>query len=381
MRAATAPRHDRDDARLLAVDRDSGALRDLAIADLPRLLRAGDLLVVNDAATLPASLRARLADGAPLELRLTGGLDGPLARAVLFDAGDWRTPTERRRAPPRLAVGDALLFEAPGPAGHVPNDPPGPRAGADPQLVATPGPAGHVPNATPALRAVVTALDPRAARLVTLRFDRDEAALWSALYRLGRPVQYSYLRAPLALWSVQTGFAARPWAAEMPSAGRPLSWATLLALRRAGVELAGLTHAAGLSATGDPELDALLPLPERYELPAATVAAVARARARGGRVIAVGTTVVRALEGSAHEHGAPRAGPGETDLVLGPDFVPRVVDGLLTGMHEPDASHFQLLRAFAGASVLLAAWRHASAAAYLQHEFGDATLLAPGLQA
>lgn len=354
MRPATAPRHDRDDARLLAVDRDSGALRDLAIVDLPALLRAGDLLVVNDAATLPASLRARVAGGAPLELRLTGGLVGPLARAVLFDADDWRTPTERRRAPPRLAVGDRLLFEAPGPAGHVPNDPSG-------------------------LRAELVAVDPRAARLVTLRFDRGDAALWSALYRLGRPIQYSYLREPLALWSVQTGFAARPWAAEMPSAGRPLSWETLLGLRRAGVELAALTHAAGLSSTGDPRLDALLPLPERYELPAATVAAIARARARGGRVIAVGTTVVRALEGSAHEHGAPRAGPGETDLVLGADFVPRVVDGLLTGMHDPGASHFQLLRAFAGAPVLLAAWRHASAAGYLQHEFGDATLLAPAL--
>lgn len=355
MRPAAAPRHDRDDTRLLAIDRDSGALRDLAIADLPGLLRAGDLLVVNDAATLPASLRARVSGRADLlELRLTGGLDGSLAGAVLFGAGDWRTPTERRPAPPPLAVGDSLLFEGPGANEHVPGD-------------------------TSELSAVVAAVDPRCSRLLTLRFDRGDAALWSALYRLGRPIQYSYLREPLALWSVQTGFAARPWAAEMPSAGRPLAWSTLLALRRAGVELAALTHAAGLSSTGDPQLDALLPLPERYELPLATVAAVARARARGGRVIAAGTTVVRALEGNLQRHGALRAGPGATDLVLGADFVPRVVDGLLTGMHDPGESHFQLLRAFAGAPVLLAAWRHASAAGYLQHEFGDATLLAPSL--
>jgi len=355
MRPATAPRHDRDDTRLLAIDRDSGALRDLAIVDLPGLLRAGDLLVVNDAATLPASLPARVPGRAdPLELRLTGGLDGPLAGAVLFGAGDWRTPTERRPAPPSLAVGDMLLFEGPGANEHVPGD-------------------------TSELSAAVAAVDPRCSRLLTLRFDRGDAALWSALYRVGRPIQYSYLREPLALWSVQTGFAARPWAAEMPSAGRPLAWSTLLALRRAGVEIAALTHAAGLSSTGDPQLDALLPLPERYELPLATVAAVARARARGGRVIAAGTTVVRALEGNLHRHGALRAGSGETDLVLGADFVPRVVDGLLTGMHDPGESHFQLLRAFARAPVLLAAWRHASAAGYLQHEFGDATLLAPSL--
>jgi S-adenosylmethionine:tRNA ribosyltransferase-isomerase len=334
MHPATTPRHDRDDTRLLAVDRDSGALRDLTIADLPALLRAGDLLVVNDAATLPASLHVRVAGHAhALELRLTGGVDGPLAGAVLFGAGDWRTPTEQRPAPPPLAVGDTLLVQRPGPEGHAPGD-------------------------IPELRAIVEAVDPRAPRLLTLRFDRGGAALWSALYRLGRPVQYSYLREPLALWSVQTAFAARPWAAEMPSAGRPLAWSTLLALRRAGVEVAALTHAAGLSSTGDPQLDALLPLPERYDLPGATLAAVTRARARGGRVIAAGTTVVRALEGCVHRHGALRAGPGETDLVLGADFTPRVVDGLLTGMHDPSESHFPApagVRGRAGAADGLAA--------------------------
>lgn len=187
------------------------------------------------------------------------------------------------------------------------------------------------------------------------------------------------LGAPLALWSVQTAFAARPWAAEMPSAGRPLSWSTLLELRRRGVEIAALTHAAGLSQVGDPALDALLPLPERYDLPASTVAAIAHTHARGGRVIAAGTTVVRALEGCFAEQGALRPGHGETSLLLHAGFVPRVVDGLLTGMHDPSESHFHLLRAFASEPVLLAAWRHASAAGYLQHEFGDATLLAPDL--
>ena len=360
MQPATAPRDDRSDTRLLAVDRRSGALRDAAITDLAQLLRPGDLLVVNDAATLPASLRARRVGetGDELELRLTGGADGSDAaggavlRAALFGAGDWRSPTERRPAPPLLSPGTVL------------------------QLLA---PDGSVPTDMSPVTATVEAVDPRAPRLLTLRLDRSGAALWAALYRLGRPVQYSYLDAPLALWSVQTAFAGRPWAAEMPSAGRPLSWSTLLELRRRGVEIAALTHAAGLSSTGDPALDALLPLPERYEIPTETLAAIARTRARGGRVIAAGTTVVRALEGCFADRGELRPGPGETALLLHAGFAPRVVDGLLTGMHDPSESHFHLLRAFAPEPVLLAAWRHACAGGYLQHEFGDATLLAPDL--
>lgn len=348
MHPATAPRDDRGDTRLLAVDRDTGDVQDGVIADLPGLLRRGDLLIVNDAATLPAALHACTIDDQPIELRLTGPLGDDRARVVLFGVGDWRTPTERRPAPPILAPGSVLRLTSP---------------------------EGHVPTDLSEMTATILAVDPRSPRLVTVGFDRRGAALWAALYRLGRPVQYSYLTAPLDLWSVQTSFAARPWAAEMPSAARPLAWSTLLALRRAGVRIAALTHAAGLSSTGDPVLDAALPLPERYDLPATTLAEIHAARARGGRIIAVGTTVVRALEGNVASHGELRPGPGETDLVLTASFVPRVIDGLLTGMHDPSESHFHLLRAFARESVLLGAWRHADAGSYLQHEFGDATLL------
>ncbi|MDC0716008.1 S-adenosylmethionine:tRNA ribosyltransferase-isomerase [Nannocystis bainbridge] len=373
MNPATAPRDDRAGARLLLLDPRTGAHVDARVRDLPRWLGAGDLLIVNDAATLPASLRARawrkehvsgdmsnaeLDDGAgsrgwpkrhvsedmlsaDLEVRLTG-VGGATWRAALLGAGDWRTPTERRPPPPALRVGDRLVFSE-------------------------------------ALTAAVVGVSPVSPRLCELRFDREGAALWAALYRLGRPVQYAHVREPLALWSVQTVFAARPWAAEMPSAGRPLDWDTLLALRRAGVEIAAVTHAAGLSSTGDPELDAALPLAERFEVPAATVAAIARVRAGGGRVIAVGTTVVRALEGSVRRFGGLQAGSGETDLVLGPGFVPRVVDGIVTGMHGPGESHFALLQAFAGEAALRAAFEHAIGAGYLAHEFGDAALIVPGL--
>jgi len=140
------------------------------------------------------------------------------------------------------------------------------------------------------------------------------------------------------------------------------------------VSLAWLTHAAGLSSTGDAALDAALPLPERYEVPEATVEAVARARAAGGRVVAVGTTVVRALE-SAAQDGRLRAGRGLATLRIDGGFRPRVVDGLLTGLHEDGTSHFELLKAFAPAAFLEPALRHAAEAGYLGHEFGDALLI------
>ncbi len=204
--------------------------------------------------------------------------------------------------------------------------------------------------------------------------------MWTWLYEHGQPIQYTHLDHPLALAEVQTRYASRPWAAEMPSAGRPLTAGLLLALRRRGVTLATLTHAAGLSALGAPELDALLPLPERDEIPARTVERIATARARGARVIAVGTTVVRALEGATRRGGGRlEAGVGVTELVIGPEFRPRCVDGLLTGVHVPGESHFELLTAFVPRARLDAALTHAEAAGYLNHEFGDTCLIGPEL--
>jgi S-adenosylmethionine:tRNA ribosyltransferase-isomerase len=150
----------------------------------------------------------------------------------------------------------------------------------------------------------------------------------------------------------------------------------LLDAIRRGVSIATLTHAAGLSSTGDPALDAALPLPERFSIPEPTARAVRDTRARGGRVIAVGTTVARALEGCAALHGgAIVAGEGVTDLVLDRRSRPAIVDGLLTGMHEPSASHFHLLEAFAPPDLLVRAHAHAEAEGYLAHEFGDSTLV------
>ena len=325
------------DQRLLRIDPQLGTWSSSHVRDLPSQLRSGDLLVVNDAATLPASLHGTDARGHVIEIRLLEAPREAMARAVLFGEGDWRTPTEHRPAPPELRLGDVLTL----------------------------GP----------LVARVEAIDARHTRLLTLRFEMPDDALWAALYRQGHAIQYSYLRAPLALWDVQTSHAARPWAVEMPSAGRPLTWELLLALRQHGVHVAFLTHAAGLSSTGDAELDAALPLRERYEIPTSTVDAIARTQREGGRVIAVGTSVVRALEGCALTNDALVVGAGETELHIGPGFRPQIVHGLYTGMHEPTASHFALLQAFASAELIRSAYARAEAEGYRGHEFGDSNLI------
>jgi S-adenosylmethionine:tRNA ribosyltransferase-isomerase len=160
----------------------------------------------------------------------------------------------------------------------------------------------------------------------------------------------------------------------MPSAGRALTWDVLLGFRRAGIELARLTHAAGLGATGDDALDRALPWPERYEIPRRTIDAIARVRARGGRVIAIGTTVVRALESAAEEHHL-EPGSGIARLRLDSKHRPRVVDGIVSGLHAPGESHFDMLSAFAPRERLARAIELAAAHGLSSHELGDACLI------
>jgi S-adenosylmethionine:tRNA ribosyltransferase-isomerase len=323
------------------VDPGAGTFADRLIADLPALLDPGDLLIVNDAGTVPASFAGEAA-GQPVEVRLAAPGEEPAEwTAVLFGTGSWRQRTEDRPPPPQLRAGDTIELG-------------------------------------PDLRAEVRRVWPISPRLVDLRLQSAEGALWPAVFHAGRPVQYSHLVGPLALWHVQTAYGSRPWAVEAPSAGRPLTIALLQDLRSRGVRVEPLTHAAGLSSTGDPAIDACLPLPERYEIPEGTVEAVEETQAKRGRVVAVGTTVVRALEGSyAANGGRLLAGPGVTDLRLGVDHRRRVVSGLLTGLHEPGTSHFSLATAFAPAGLLEAAFLHAEERSYLGHEFGDSSLLLP----
>jgi S-adenosylmethionine:tRNA ribosyltransferase-isomerase len=209
-----------------------------------------------------------------------------------------------------------------------------------------------------------------------VQFHGSPADIWAGIARHGRPVQYSHIGVPLRLWDVWTAIAGAPVAFEPPSAAFLLDARLLGELRHRGVRLATLTHAAGLSSTGDPDLDARLPLDERYTIPARTARLVKAARRRGRRVVALGTTVVRALEHSALVHGRVRAGTAWATQRIGAATTLRVVDAIISGTHEPGTSHYELLRAFAADETLRRAARELDARGYRTHEFGDSVLIA-----
>jgi S-adenosylmethionine:tRNA ribosyltransferase-isomerase len=341
MKAAHVPAQRPRQAKLLVVDAHGG-MQHAPRARLADFLHKGDVLIANDAATLPASLAGvHVASGGAIEVRLAcrRSLDVSDVHeftAIVFGPGDHRTRTEDRAAPPPLAAGDAL---------HL-------------------GP----------LRATVLRLLGHA-RLIALRFEGSPDDIWAGIARHGKPIQYAHVGEPLALWDVWTRVAALPVAFEPPSAGFVIDWQLLSALKARGVVFATLTHAAGISSTGDEALDARLPLDEPYHLPAAAVRAVAEARRRGGRVIALGTTVTRALEHAASRPGGLRPGDGLADQRLGPHTRLRVVDGIVSGTHEPGTSHFELLRAFTNDELLRRANDELERHGYLTHEFGDSVLI------
>ena len=197
--------------------------------------------------------------------------------------------------------------------------------------------------------------------------------MWAGLARHGRPIQYAHLTDPLALWDVWTPIAARPVAFEPPSAGFVLDWKSIDAMRARGVRFATLTLAAGISSTGDPELDRRLPLDEPYHIPETTASAIRNVD--GGRIVAIGTTVVRALEHAGVGRHVVRPGDGIADQRIGPTTRLKIVDVILSGTHEPGASHYEVLRAFSDDLTLSEANAELEARGYRTHEFGDSVLI------
>jgi S-adenosylmethionine:tRNA ribosyltransferase-isomerase len=191
--------------------------------------------------------------------------------------------------------------------------------------------------------------------------------------RHGEPIRYGYVSGRWPLEAYQNVYATAPGSAEMASAGRPVTSEILTRLLAVGVTVAPLTLHAGVSSAGRLES----PFPEEYEVPADTARLVQSARDGGRRVIAVGTTVVRALETVTRADGRVEQGAGWTNLVIGPERGVQAVDGLITGWHEPEASHLQLLEALAGRPLLERSYAEALAHGYLWHEFGDSHLLLP----
>jgi S-adenosylmethionine:tRNA ribosyltransferase-isomerase len=324
----------RDRVRLLVLDRRTGAATHSRFDRLGDFLRPGDLLVFNASRTLPAALAGRMAGGGPaVEVRLAEHLSDDSWLALLLCRGGDRFGCGLREGV-QIEFGEGLT-------------------------------------------AVVGTRDGRIPRLWRVRFSETGAGLTDLLHRLGQPVRYEHVSAPWGLDYYQTVYAREPGSAEMPSAGRAFTWRLLFDLKRRGVETADLVLHTGLSSYLDDELDAAHPMSEEeYAVGEETAAKVDRARAAGRRVIAVGTTAVRALESAAGADGRVRPGRGYTRLRVTAGYRLRAVDGLLTGLHEPEASHLDLLAAFLPADAIRSAYAEAVRRGYLWHEFGDLNLIA-----
>lgn len=321
----------RDEVRMLVARRSEERLEHARFRDLPQRLAEGDLLVINTSATLAAALAARRAGGEEVGLHLSTPLPGPAP----LD-GSLRYVVELRRD--RGPLGDA-------------------RAG---ERLALPG-GGSV-------RLLSPYLGRRRLWVAELRLPRP---LLDYLRLHGRPISYAYLHGERPLADYQTVFATHPGSAEMPSAGRPFTPELVTALVARGVAIAPITLHTGVSSLELGER----PYPEWYRVPASTARLVNATRSGAGRVIAVGTTVVRALE-SAHEaDGGAAAREGWTQLVISRDTGVRAVDGLLTGWHDPEASHLDMLEAIAGPELIARSYRSAAERGYLWHEFGDVHLI------
>lgn len=305
---------------------------------LGRFLCAGDLLVVNTSATRQAALDVRRADGTQAPLHLSTVLDDDtwvveVRRARGLDGGFADGPaTDVRPGEPLHLPGGRTL--------HVGRPYPDPDSGS-----------------------------PRLWRAVTESGVHVDAYL----RRYGRPIRYGYVPKRWPMSAYRTVFGSEPGSAEMPSAGRPFTARLVTDLVARGVVIAPLVLHTGVSSPESHEP----PYPERYDVPAATARSVNAARADGGRIIAVGTTVTRALETVADLNGWVHAGRGWTDLVLGAARPARVVEGLITGWHPPEASHLMLLEAVAGTDIVQRAYDTALRGSLLWHEFGDSCLLLP----
>jgi S-adenosylmethionine:tRNA ribosyltransferase-isomerase len=320
----------RDCVRLLVAHRGSGELVHSVFKALPDFLRAGDLVVINTSGTIPGAVDALGPDGTRLVVHLSTQLDGDVWVVEPRRRDGKTTARWSGEDPPRqlsLGEGASLALLAP-------------YLGSD--------------------------------RLWTARLDLPQPALvW--LGANGRPIRYSYVEEAWPLAAYQNVYVTEPGSAEMPSAGRPFTPELITRLVAKGVAITPVVLHTGVASLESDEL----PYPERVVVPMSTAARINATRARGDRVIAVGTTVVRAVESATTEDGDTRAFDGWTDLVITPERGVRAIDGLLTGWHEPEASHLLMLEAIAGRELLERSYEASLAAGYLWHEFGDEHLILP----
>ena len=320
----------RDGVRLMVSERGSGRLTHAFFRELPRFLETGTVLVFNRSGTLAAAVDGVRAQGMPVTVHFSTPLPGA-------HGGEWTVELRNARGERVL---DAVAGEELALAG-------GGRARLE--------------------RAYPDGATAFGSRLWAARLDRG-LDVQRYLARFGRPIRYGHIHGQWPLEAYQTVYGDRPGSAEMPSAGRPFTCELLDELRVKGVEVRFLTLHTGVSSQEANET----PFAEWFEVPWETADAVRSARAEGRPVIAVGTTVVRALESAAGH-----AASGWTELVVTPERGVRYVDGLITGWHEPRASHLLMLEAIAGRRLLARSYAEAIRAGYLWHEFGDSQLILP----
>ncbi|HEY6327615.1 MAG TPA: S-adenosylmethionine:tRNA ribosyltransferase-isomerase [Candidatus Cybelea sp.] len=308
----------RDGVRMLVTDRQVRSQTHARFHDLPSLLRPGDLLVVNDSATLPAALLARRRTGGALPLHVSTKIDERL----------W---TVELRGP--VASAETLTL----------------------------------PDAATAT--LLAPVDPRQPRLWYAAFELPQP-MHAYLARFGAPITYAYLSRSFPLADYQTLFARKAGSSEMPSAARPFTQRIVARLQQRGIEIATVTLHCGVASFESPER----PGAERFIVPRAAADRVNAARDEGRRTIAVGTTVVRALESAATEGGVI-ASHGWTDLFIDRAYQRRTVDALLSGFHNATATHVSMLRAFIDEDLLQDAYAEAADRGYFYHEFGDVHLI------
>jgi S-adenosylmethionine:tRNA ribosyltransferase-isomerase len=321
---------ERDDVALLVARRSDGALVSACFDELGDFLEAGDVLVVNTSATLPAAVPGRL-HGRAIDLHLSTPAGDRAGSGDLLWVVEVRTADRRPLRVQRAGAGVEL------------------EGGGVAELLA------------PYLGST---------RLWVAALSLG-ASVEEYLSRHGRPIRYRHSPPDLPIGEYQTVFSRDPGSAEMPSAARPFTTELVTDLVARGVIFAPVTLHCGVSSLEAGES----PYPERYEVPAGTARLVNAARWWGGRVIAVGTTAVRALETVADDDGVVSARAGLTSLVVTPERGVRAIDGLLTGWHEPESSHLELLEAVAGHELLTRSYDAAHAAGYRFHEFGDSNLI------
>jgi len=323
----------RDALRLLVLNRQTGEVTHSRFERLYDFLVPGDLLIFNASRTLPASLSGwRASDKSRVEVRLASHLsDNSWLALIRSTLPQDCTVSEEKNSVISFEFGLNARLETP---------------------------QREIPG------------------MWKVRFSAGGSELMDLIYRLGEPVRYKYVSKPWELNYYQTVYARDPGSAEMPSAGRAFTWKMVLHLRTMGIETAYITLHTGLSSYLDDELDRRHPtIAEEYSIGAQAASKIGVARSAERRVIAVGTTVVRALESAAQADGIVRAGHGYSGLMIKPDYSLRITDGILTGLHEPTASHLELLSAFISPVLLNEAYNEAVQLSYLWHEFGDLNLI------